>query len=50
VYLSFTDAIVLSPADAMPLTRPVKRMMLVESAISATTVLPVATRAVNILR
>ncbi len=50
VYVSFTNAIAFSPTDAMPLTRRVKMMMLVESAISATTVLLVAARAVNILR
>jgi uncharacterized membrane protein len=50
VYLSFTNAIAFSPTDAMPLTRRVKMMMLAESAISATTVLLAAARAVNILR
>ncbi len=50
VYVSFTNAIAFSPTDAMPLTRRAKMMMLVESAISATTVLLVAARAVNILR
>ena len=49
VYISFTNAIAFSPTDAMPLTRRVKMMMLVESAVSATTVLLVAARAVNIL-
>lgn len=49
VYISFTNAIAFSPTDAMPLTRRVKTMMLAESAISATTVLLVAARAVNIL-
>ena len=49
VYISFTNAIAFSPTDAMPLTRRVKLMMLAESAISATTVLLVAARAVNIL-
>lgn len=50
VYVSFTNAIAFSPTDALPLTRRVKMMMLVESAISALTVLLVAARAVNILR
>jgi uncharacterized membrane protein len=50
VYVSFTNAIAFSPTDAMPLTRRVKMMMLAESAISATTVLLVVARAVNILR
>lgn len=49
VYISFTNAIAFSPTDAMPLTQRVKMMMLAESAISATTVLLVAARAVNIL-
>ena len=50
VYISFTNAVAFSPTDAMPLTGRVKMMMLAESAISATTVLLVAERAVNILR
>lgn len=50
VYVSFTNAIAFSPTDAMPLTRRMKMMMLAESAVSATTVLLVAARAVNILR
>ena len=50
VYLSYTNSIAFSPTDVMPLTRRVKMMMLTESAISATTVLLVAARAVNILR
>jgi uncharacterized membrane protein len=50
VYISFTNAIAFSPTDAMPLTRRVKMLMLAESAISATTVLLVAARAVSILR
>jgi uncharacterized membrane protein len=49
VYVSFTNAIAFSPTDAMPLSRRVKMMMLTEAAISATTVLLVAARAVNIL-
>ncbi len=50
VYVSFTNAIAFSPTDAMPLTRRLKMLMLAESAVSATTVLLVAARAVNILR
>jgi hypothetical protein len=48
-YVSFTNSIAFSATDAMPLTRRVKRLMLVESAASATTILLVAARAVNIL-
>ena len=50
VYVSYTNAIAFSPTDAMPLTRRLKMLMLAESAVSATTVLLVAARAVNILR
>jgi uncharacterized membrane protein len=50
VYLSFTNSIAFSPTDVMPLTARAKAFMLVESAISATTVLLAAARAVNILR
>jgi hypothetical protein len=50
LYLSFTNSIAFSPTDAMPLTRWAKLLMLVESAISATTVLLVAARGINILK
>jgi hypothetical protein len=50
LYLSFTNSIAFSPTDAMPLTLTAKALMLLESAISATTVLLVAARAINILR
>jgi hypothetical protein len=50
MYVSFTDSIAFSPTDAMPLTRWAKALMLLESASSATTVLLVAARAINILK
>jgi hypothetical protein len=50
IYVSYTNSIAFSPTDSMPLKRRAKMMMLAESAISATTVLLVAARAVNILR
>jgi hypothetical protein len=50
VYVSFTNSIAFSPTDAMPLSRRAKVLMLAESAISATTVLLVAARAVNIFK
>jgi uncharacterized membrane protein len=50
VYVSFTNATAFSPTDAMPLTRRVKSLMLIEAALSALTILLVAARAVNILR
>jgi hypothetical protein len=50
VYISFTNSIAFSPTDAMPLSRRAKLLMLTESAISATTILLVAARAVNIFK
>jgi hypothetical protein len=50
VYISFTNSIAFSPTDAMPLTRRAKVLMLIESGISAITVLLVAARAVNIFK
>jgi hypothetical protein len=50
LYVSFTNSIAFSPTDAMPLTRWAKLLMMLESAISATTVLLVAARAINILK
>ena len=49
VYIAFTNAIAFSPTDAMPLSRRAKGIMLAESALSATTLLLVAARAVNVL-
>jgi hypothetical protein len=49
IYVSYTNSIAFSPTDAMPLTRPAKVLMLVQSAASALTVLLVAARGVNIL-
>jgi uncharacterized membrane protein len=49
LYVSLTNSIAFSPTDAMPLTRPAKRLMAAESTLSVVTVLLVAARAVNIL-
>jgi len=49
VYVSFTNSIAFSPTDAMPLTHRAKLLMLVESGVSAMTILLCAARAVNIL-
>jgi uncharacterized membrane protein len=49
LYLTLTNSIAFSPTDAMPLTRPAKRLMAAESTLSVVTVLLVAARAVNIL-
>lgn len=50
VYIAFTNAIAFSPTDAMPLTRRTKFLMLIQSGVSAITVLLAAARAVNILK
>ena len=50
LYVAFTNSLAFSPTDAMPLTRRAKAAMLVESAISAVTLLFIGARAVNILR
>jgi hypothetical protein len=49
VYVGFTNAIAFSPTDAMPLTRPAKTLMGIESVISVVALLIVAARAVNVL-
>ncbi len=49
VYLSFTNALAVSPTDVMPLSRWAKMLMLVESLISFTTVGLILARSVNIL-
>jgi len=49
LYLATTNSIAFSPTDAMPLTRPAKALMTIESAISVAAILFVAARAVNIL-
>ena len=48
LYVSFTNAIAFSPTDTLPLSRSAKFLMLLESSISALTVLLVGARAVNI--
>ncbi len=50
LYISFTNSLAFSPTDVMPLTRLAKVVMLVESAVSAVTLLLGAARGVNILR
>lgn len=49
LYLATTNSIAFSPTDAMPLTRPAKALMALESAVSVVAILLVAARAVNIL-
>jgi uncharacterized membrane protein len=48
-YVAFTNAIAFSPTDAMPLTRPAKWLMALESALSVVAILVVAARAVNVI-
>jgi hypothetical protein len=50
LYVAYTNASAFSPTDTMPLTRRAKLLMLLQSAVSITTLLLVAARAVNILR
>jgi hypothetical protein len=50
LYVSFTNSIAFSPTDAMPLSRWAKALMLLESSVSAVTLLLVTARAVNIFR
>ena len=50
LYVSFTNSIAFSPTDAMPMTKMAKLLMLVESSVSAVTILLVAARAVNIVK
>ena len=50
IYISFTNSIAFSPTDAMPLSPWAKLLMLSESAISATSILLVAARSVNIFK
>jgi len=47
VYLAFTNAVTLGPADTMPLTRIAKLLMLAESATSFVTVAVILSRAVG---
>ncbi len=49
IYLSFTNALAVSPTDVMPLSRWAKVLMLVESLISFATVGLILARSVNIL-
>lgn len=49
LYLSFTNALAVSPTDTMPLTRAAKMLMLSESLISFVTVALILARSVNIL-
>ena len=49
LYVALTNSIAFSPTDTMPLTRPAKGLMGLESAVSVVALLLVAARAINIL-
>ena len=49
LFLAFTAATALSPADTLPLSRPAKALMMTEAILSLTVVTVLAARAVNIL-
>jgi uncharacterized membrane protein len=50
LYLAFTNATALSPADTLPLTGRAKLLMMLQACISLLTIVVVAARAVNILQ
>ena len=49
LFLAFTGATALSPADTYPLSRPAKMLMLLEAVLSMMIIVLLAGRAVNIL-
>ena len=50
LFLGFTNATALSPADTLPLTGRAKLLMMLQACISLLTIVVVAARAVNILK
>ena len=49
LFLGFSTATAFSPTDALPLTSRAKMLMMLESAVSLTTLVVVAARAINML-
>ena len=49
LFVAFTGATALSPADTYPLTRKAKMLMMIEAVLSLTVIILLAARAVNIL-
>lgn len=49
LFLAFSTATAFSPTDALPLTSRAKMLMMLESALSLTSIVVVASRAINIL-
>jgi len=50
LYVSFTNAVAFSPTDTLPLTRPAKALMALQSLVALSTVGLVIARAVNVLK
>jgi len=50
LFLAFTTATAISPADVLPLTGRAKLLMMLEATISLVTIALVASRAVGILQ
>ena len=50
LYLSFTNAVAFSPTDTLPLTRPAKALMALQSLVALSTIALVIARAVNVLK
>ena len=50
LYVSFTNATAFSPTDVLPLSRPAKAAMALQSTVALTTVALVISRAINVLR
>jgi hypothetical protein len=50
LYLAFTNATALSPADTLPLTERAKLLMMLQACASLLTIVIVAARAVNVLK
>ena len=49
LFVAFTGATALSPADTFPLTRKAKTLMMIEAMLSIIIIILLAARAVNIL-
>jgi hypothetical protein len=49
LFLAYSTATAFSPTDALPLTSRTKMLMMLESSISLSTLVVVASRAINIL-
>ena len=50
LYVSFTNATAFSPTDVMPLTRPAKAAMALQSTVALATLALVIARAINVLK